>query len=144
MKKPKHFKLHELVSKQVFKKYGERAWTFFDPRLVETLDFIREKLDKPITVNNWISGGPLEQRGFRCNMDPLPLKKTKSGIIYCSAHMCGQAVDFDVKGMTAQKVRDWIIQNQDSLPYPIRLEDGVSWVHLDVRQANQKVYLFKV
>jgi hypothetical protein len=43
------------------------------------------------------------------------------------------AVDFDVTGMKAEEVRKWIKDNQIFLPYPIRLEEDVNWVHLDVR-----------
>ena len=59
-----------------------------------------------------------------------------------SAHVEGQAVDFSVKGMTAAEVRKWLKQHEDRLPYPIRLEDGVKWVHCDVRDAGVKVYIF--
>jgi hypothetical protein len=40
-------------------------------------------------------------------------------------------------------MRDLIIENQDKLPYNIRLEDEVSWLHVDVRDRGVKVYLFK-
>ena len=40
----------------------------FDPRLLEPICVIREKLGKPITVNTWHSGGGLTQRGLRCNV----------------------------------------------------------------------------
>lgn len=63
--------------------------------------------------------------------------------MYVSPHMTGQSVDFDVQGLIAEEVRQWIIKNQNLLPYPIRLEDDDNWVHLDTRDAdNGKVYLF--
>ena len=55
-----------------------------------------------------------------------------------SAHSQGTAVDFDVKGMTALDVRNWIKVNQVLLPYPIRLEQDVAWVHLDMRNDGKK------
>lgn len=143
MKKCKHFEIYELVSKQVYLKYGETAWQFFDPRLLEMLDWLREKLDRSITVNDWYWGGKFQQRGLRCNLDPMMVAKTQAGKIYCSPHPLGQGVDFDVKGMTAQEVRTWLIKHQEELPFAIRLEDGVNWVHLDVRNVGVKLYLFK-
>lgn len=142
-RKCKHFEIYELVSKQVYQKYGERAWQFFDPRLLVMLDWVREKLDKPITVNDWYWGGQFDERGLRCNLDPMMVGKTKAGKIYCSPHPFGQGVDFDVEGMTAQQVRDWLEEHKEELPFPIRLEDGVSWVHMDVRNVGVKIYLFK-
>ena len=107
---------------------------------------VREGLNKPITVNNWHIGGRFEQRGLRDNTQPIVKDKTIKGKLYLSAHVLGKAVDFDVKGMTAQKVRQWIVDNHELFPCKVRLEDGVNWVHLDVisEEKNPKVYLFKV
>jgi hypothetical protein len=58
--------------------------------------------------------------------------KTKLNRPYLSAHVLGAAIDFDAKDMTAEEVRSWIYLNKSGLPYPIRLEQDVSWVHLDV------------
>jgi hypothetical protein len=64
--------------------------------------------------------------------------------IYLSGHVLGMAVDFDVKGMKAKDVRLWLIEHKSELPYKIRLEKNVNWVHLDVEDEpdNNKVYLF--
>lgn len=143
MQKCNHFGIYELVSPRVYNKYGETAWSFFDPRLLITLDWMREKLGKPITINNWYWGGEFTQRGLRCNMDPMMVRLTQRGKIYCSPHPFGQGADLDVEGMTADQVRSWLIEHQKELPYPIRLEEGVNWVHIDVRDFGVKVYLFK-
>ena len=47
-------------------------------------------------------------------------------------------------GMTADEVRDRLQDMADRLPFPIRLERNVSWVHLDVaaKEGQEKVYLF--
>ena len=65
----------------------------------------------------------------------------------------GKAIDFDVKGMTADEVREWLIENEDLLPYKIRLEHKINktgktitWVHMDVYylERNKKLTLFNV
>lgn len=142
MYKCNHFKIYELVSPLVYNKYGETAWQFIDPRLLITLDWLREHLGKPITINDWYWKGRFTQRGIRCNMDPMMVSLTEKGKVYCSPHPFGQAADFDVKGMTAEQVRNWINEHQDELPYPIRMELGVNWNHLDVRDTGVKVYFF--
>lgn len=141
-----YFNIKELVCPDVYNKFGEQAWMFIDHRLIETLDIIREKiLCKPMVINNWAAGGSYTQRGLRCNICQLVKSKTDIGRIYLSAHNFGKAIDATVQGMTAQEARDLIIKNQVLLPYPIRLEDNVSWLHLDVYDMNKgKVYLFKV
>lgn len=140
----RYFDIQELVCKHVYTKFGDNAWSFFDERLLETLLVIREKLGRPVYVNNWQVGGNLTQRGLRCNVCVLVAEKTALEKVYMSTHMQGTGIDFDVQGMTAAEVRGWIIKNQILLPYPIRLEDGVSWVHLDMRAdgSKGKVVLF--
>lgn len=133
-----YFDIQELVCKHVYTKFGQVAWSFFDERLLETLLVIREKLGKPIYVNNWQVGGNLTQRGLRCNVCALVAEKTSLEKVYMSTHIQGNGIDFDVQGMSAAEVRGWIIKNQILLPYPVRLEDGVSWVHLDMRTDGEK------
>lgn len=141
-----YFQITELVDKEVAELHGTNAWRFFDQKLLDNLLFIREELDRPITINNWQWGGRFSQRGLRHNQSPMVRKKTR---IYLSAHMLGKAVDFDVKGMTATEVRSWIFENGHRLPHPCRLErnlngEPISWVHLDSIDMGCKVYLFDV
>lgn len=145
------FAVEELVSPGVFKKYGERSWRFLCPRLLHTLLIIRVKLDKSITINNWKWGGQFDERGLRDNLTPIFNGKTKAGKMYLSGHILGRAIDFDVKGMTAPEVREWLVLNADILPYKIRLENKlngkqISWVHLDMiyEERNPKAYLFNI
>lgn len=145
-----YFDIRELVDKETYDKYGEKAWQFMCPRLLHTMLVIRKELDKSITVNNWHIGGSFSQRGLRTNMQPI-VKAKKN--LYLSAHLMGRALDFDVKGMTSHEVRNWLVANASKLPYPIRLENKfaktgkeITWVHLDVfyNDKNSKVYLFNV
>lgn len=146
-----YFKVQELVSKKVYKRYGETSWKFLSPRLLHTLLVIREGIGKPITINTWHVGGRFSQRGLRSNLGSIFMSKFKKGALYLSGHVLGIAVDFDVKGMTAPQVRDWIEDNADKLPYKVRLEDKmkgkpISWVHIDLiwESKNPKVYRFNV
>ena len=139
-----YFDIRELTCPHVYDKFREYAWSFFDPRLLDTLLVIREKIGKPIYVNNWDMGGNFSQRGFRCNICPLVKEKTALEKLYITAHNQGMGVDFDVKGMSAEEVRKWIVDNKIFLPHPIRLESDVNWVHLDVRtDGMQAVTFFK-
>lgn len=142
MYKCKHFEIYELVSKKVYKKYGETAWQFFDEKLLRTIDLIRDLFDAAITINDWQWGGNFQQRGLRSNIDNIVKDHTNNNLLYCSAHCYGQAVDFDIEGYTAEEVRQYLKENKEFLPYPIRLENNVSWVHLDIRDTGSKVYIF--
>lgn len=141
-----YFDIQELVCKDVYHKFGEKAWEFFDPRLLETLLFIREAIGKPIYINNWQINGNLQQRGLRCNLCNIVDAKTASNIPYISAHIQGQAVDFNVQGETSEQTRQWIVNNKHRLPYPLRMElDTPTWTHIDVRNHSltEKLVTFK-
>ena len=126
-----YFKIQELVDKKVYQIYGERAWKFFDISLLDTLLVLRENLNLPITINNWLWKGKFTQRGLRHNKSSIV--RNKDGI-YLSAHLFGKAIDFDVKGMSAVDVREWILNNENKFKHKIRLENKlngkpINWVH---------------
>ena len=130
-----YFDLREVVSKQVYERYGQQAWQFFDPRLLEVVVWLRKSMGIPLVCNNWASGGKFDERGFRSNLDPLVSEKTKKGILYCSSHSRGQGIDLSSGRAAAPTIRQWIRLHKEELPYPIRLESDKSaptWVHIDV------------
>lgn len=137
----KHFQLYELVDKLTYETEGDDAWKYFKPEALEMLDNIREFFDYPITINNWKSGGQFSFRGYRPKTYPAKLSPMGS------AHRTGGAFDMDIKGYTADEARHKIIQNQDHplLLNIMRMEDNVSWLHVDVLQTGKpRIYLFKV
>lgn len=137
-----YFQIQELVCPHMYDKFREYAWNFFDPRLLDTLLVIREAINKPIYVNNWDMGGEFSQRGFRCNRCNLVKEKTALEKLYVTEHSQGMGIDFDVKDMTAEEVRKWIVSNKILLPHPIRLESDVNWVHLGVRTDGMQAITF--
>lgn len=148
----KYFRIEEIVSPPCFKKYRHKGSYFFlsrfDPRLLETMIYIREGLDRKITINDWLWGGALDERGLRDNLTSIVKGKNT---VYLSGHVLSMAFDFDVEDMTAQEVRQWLVDHANTLPYKIRLEHKINgkvilWVHLDVidEPKNPKVYLFNV
>lgn len=142
--KSKYFKIQELVSKQVYEKYGESAWRFIDEKLIITLDQIREFFGKPIMVNSY--GRGLEQRGLRTNMDDIVVNKTKKGVIYVSQHGLGKGADLNVIGLSPQTTFKMIVKNQDKFPHLKRIENiklTPTWVHIDVANTGKdKLVIF--
>ena len=128
-----YFDIEELVCRHTFLKHNGTAWMFFRTELLETLLIVRRDiLQIPIYVNNWKQGGNLDERGLRCNLCTLVKDKTKNGQQYLSAHVLGAGVDFSAGTIPAEQARGIIAHHEELLPYPIRLEQNVSWVHLDV------------
>ena len=135
----KYFDKEEVLSKHTIDAGGD--YDLLDTDLQKLVVWMRETLGRPMYANNWAIGGQFSQRGYRTNDDP-DCKRQK--FVTKSAHFEGKALDFDVHGMTAQQVRVWLYDNQDSAPIRFRVEKGVNWVHVDVmpHKASDKAYFF--
>lgn len=151
--KCRHFSLQELVCPHVLEAQGSRALSYFDERLLMTLDFLRDIWHAPVYLNNYDMpeetrkklGLPLfDERGCRCIQCDLVKKAIKEGRVYCSAHIRFQAGDFSVQGMTSSNVSLWLMSNYILLPFPIRVEKGTyGWTHIDMSNTGtNKVELF--
>lgn len=128
-----YFSIQELVCSHTYTAFKDKSWQFLDDNLLETILVIRRDiLNVPLTVNTYHKNGTFTQRGLRCNICKLVWDKSKANKIYLSAHVNGAGIDFIPSGMTAEQARQKIRDNSDKLPFPIRLEKNVSWVHLDV------------
>jgi len=132
----KNFSIQEFVDPITYTDFGEKSWQIFDDRIILSIQKLRDYFDKPITINNWFSGGQFKFRGFR------PPSCTIGAIV--SAHRFGRAIDFDVAGMKAEEVRQVIIQKHEELfPLIMRMEAGVNWVHIDtVWTGKREIVLF--
>lgn len=137
MYKCKYFKIEELVSKNMYEKYGDRCWELFDPRILESIDEIRQLFKQPITVNNWHIGGRFQYRGFRES-------ECKEGSEF-SQHRFGRAIDFDIKNILSSQARQGIIKYyKEWFPYIKYVEDDVNWNHIDCRNSKYDgIHLFK-
>ena len=140
------FDIRELVCEHVFKAFGEKAWQFFDQQALESLLILRTQVHKKaMTINTWKAGGPLSQRGLRCNICQICKDKTIANELYMSAHANGAAFDYDVAGQTSEQSRQQVIQCAYMFTNRIRLEGNVTWVHFDVYDdpnSIQKVSIF--
>lgn len=142
MKVNKYFNIKELVSSNVYKKYGDDSVELLDPIALKVLENVREILDVPLICNNWAVGGNRNYCGYR---EPECTIGTKG-----SFHRKGQGFDLISKYMTAAEMRDKLEQNQDKLIYPIRVEKWdnkgeINWLHIDVspNTHGKKLYFFR-
>ena len=137
----KYFRLEELVDRATFQLWGEEAWTLIHPDLVLSIDGVREFFNAPVTINNWIFGGNFQYRGYRGPQCQIGAEH--------SYHKRGMAVDLDIKGYDAEETRRIIIENKNNplFSYIQRMEDNVTWVHIDLGQIplnKSRIYLFKI
>jgi len=127
------FAYQELVCDHTFKRFGSNGWYIMPTSWLHTLLVIRRDiLQRPMICNNYSSTSAMyTQRGCRCNLCQIVRDETAAGRCYQSAHANNVGCDFTVSGMTAEEARRVIVAKQELLPYPIRLELDVSWLHID-------------
>lgn len=135
-----YFSIQELVCQHTYSTFGEVSWQFLDTEILHILLVLRRDVFKvEMYINNWANhkGGPLyDERGFRCNLCDLCRQKTMANQIYLTSHANGAAFDAEVKGMTAEQARILIKEKANLLPYQIRIEKGVNWLHVDKYVPN--------
>lgn len=121
---PAYFKPFEYLPPEIYNKYGDRGIIVMDPRILFTIDQLRKSTGKPITINTWKSGGQFSQRGFRTDL---------SVCAKASQHLFGRAADLDIAGITAEEFRSDVKNGkfEKELTYITRIEDEVSWIHID-------------
>ena len=125
----KYFNIKELVCNNTYNKFGDASWQFLDTKLLHTLLVLRTEIFQTPMVTNYAGH---YQRGLRCNMCDLVKSKDK---VYLSAHILGKAVDVSMKTITGAQARQLVKKYQDKLPYPVRIEKDVNWLHIDVRDT---------
>ena len=134
--KSKYFKVHELVPKKMYEKYGEKACRYVDMRLIETIDKLKEHFNLgTMTINNYFWNGSREWSGIRTPDSP--------NYSYGSQHSFANAFDIVFSHYSAEEVRNYIINNPHEFPHIKGMELGVSWLHIDIRNEDE-IVLFRV
>ena len=141
MYQPRHFVPHELLPGLT----GNETWETLDSALraklddclLETCDDVRDLLGTPCSINDYARGGERQWCGLRtpdCTV----------GVPH-SQHREGRAADLHPLGMTAEMARA-IVRNAlaaGKLPHLGGVEEGASWLHIDVRpRVGGKVLWF--
>ena len=131
MKISDHFYLQEFVPESIYKRFGNRALWFIDPRLVSIAEWIRDYVDTPILINNWHMGGSRQFSGFR-----PPECKVGAAL---SQHRYGRAMDIVIPKVPAPQVQEVIQSNfvfLKTLGLTTMEAHTRTWTHLDVRQTG--------
>lgn len=134
-----YFSISDLVCRHTYAKFKEISWQFLDTEYLHTLLVIRRDILKVPLICNY---SVYYQRGLRCNLCQLVRDKTSAGMIYLSAHVNGAGGDFTSPDMGAELMRQTIKKNKDLLPYNVRIEKSVNWLHIDCYDMGVKVFEF--
>ena len=85
----------------MYKDLGDKAIILIDERIIQLAQFVRERFNKPVTINNWYYGGEYKYRGVRPH-------NCKVGAKY-SQHKSGRAFDFTVEGISIKELHQDIV-----------------------------------
>lgn len=148
---PKHFKPQEYLPPHIYQKYGTAGLWFIDSRVIVINDMLREKFG-PIIMNTWHSPklqeayGNHRWRGLRTpeyyresGDDDLTMFRKYNDSM--SQHKFGRAADDIFQDVTADEVREYILNNKDEFFFITAIELGVSWLHFDCRNCD-KIFTF--
>lgn len=132
MRVSKNFILQEFVPEILYKYKGESCIWFLDQRLISLVQFFRDHFNRPITINDWHTGGKLHDCGFR-------MPDSKTGAIL-SQHKFSRAADIHFDTDTdydaiRQEVKDnWPVFKAAGLT---TIEaDTPTWLHIDIRHTG--------
>jgi len=128
MKVSKNFSLDEFVPPSIYEHFMDKSIWFIDPKIVQMAQFIRDRFGKPVTINNYLSGGDYQYSAFRDNACTIGASN--------SQHRHGRAIDFRIQGMSPMEIRAEIIRNFELFRTTglTTIEGGTpTWTHIDCR-----------
>ena len=88
MKVSKDFSIHEFVPPAIYEHFVDKSIWFIDPKIVQMAQFIRDRFGKPITINNYLTGGSYQHSAFRDSACTIGATN--------SQHRHGRAIDFRI------------------------------------------------
>ncbi len=131
---PEHFKIYELVPKDIYNSTPEtkraNLWFLFDDRTLYTQERLRLRYGKMI-CNTWYWGGRHQYRGWRpqdCVFGSrLSQHKRGAGIDSCPQETSVEAIRRDISD------DPW----HEDFKFITCIEEGVSWLHFDTRNWDK-------
>jgi len=127
----KRFKIIEFFPPNIAKLRNVELEWFMNPAILWTADSIRERYKKPLFVNTWMFPGMpvFSYRGFRQSRCSVGAEM--------SQHKLGNAIDFNVDGISAAEVQADIQKHPFDAAFQyitcLEKEPGVEKTHIDVR-----------
>lgn len=133
-----NFYLDEFIDPITYSQYGANSIWFIDQRIITIAQLLRDISGKPVTINNWLTGGYYKESGLR-----RPATNTGA---YLSLHKFGKAIDPKVKDLVVPEVHHlihafWPRFKEAGLTTIEDLALTPSWTHMDCRQTNLKEIL---
>lgn len=124
-----YFSVEEFIPQHIYEQRGDAALELMNPKIIQATNALRELADVPLSCNTWKWGGNRNWSGLRDETSPY--------YSATSQHSLGNAVDVVSSKMSAHELRCLILENPELFEDVTFLECGISWVHMDVREADE-------
>ncbi len=127
-----NFLLQEFVSKSTFARWGANSTWFLIKDQVDSMQWLRTRLNARLVINNWHTNGPHFWRGLRT-------EDAKSFNAWSQHSFKMNATDFDSPDMTVREIYQWLLAKQDEVikNTSFRAVEDIAatptWIHLDSR-----------
>lgn len=143
----KNFFLDEFCPKTIHDQIIDnpnRLFDYLDKRIVNLVQWIRDKTGQPVLINNWYAGGDLDERCIRTPNTTTGAGKSRHKFIIGQTGTIlkkTDAVDINIGNWTAEEMYNWAKNYKNELfilgvrtveDYRITGGIGSGWLHLDL------------
>jgi hypothetical protein len=132
MKVSKNFDLKEYTHPEIYKIFGDKSVIYINPQLFKLVQEIRNRWGKPITINNWHTGGRFINSGLRDYKNPL-------GKLNRSRHYYGLCADLktsDIKGLQQHVADNADYYHNFGLRVIEDFKYTKTWLHISVENTG--------
>jgi len=137
MKVTKNFIVQEFIYPELYAEICDDSATMMNPAIYNIAQLLRDLVGKPVTINNWNTGGSYKESGLRSPNTKTGAKK--------SAHKSGEAIDCKIKGMSSYEMAAIVQKNWQAfksaglteIENPSSTEGKYNdWLHLSCRATG--------
>lgn len=134
----KRFAIYELVPKELYEMFGVNSyvlWRLFDENFLMGIDWLADRYSPkhPVKINDWYWGGSFNESGLRI-VDHEYYSPTSMHSHCCSG-------DLKFSNIAAEEIREDLRQLK-YVPLITRVENKVSWLHVDTKPTESKELVF--
>ena len=158
-----HFYLDEFINFYTYFSEADNGLRFIKQKTIDIAEFVRDYFGKGVTINNWWGwylqtgghdypnkpAGIYDMRGYRPKDDPYQMiYGAKVPGAKFSMHRSGDAIDFNVSGLTTKEVYEAIQVEQKFFDAGIRRMENIAftagWTHIDQKivEGKTKIHIF--
>lgn len=136
----KQFTIGEVLHPKAVERWGESGWMLLNPLLCISLQTIRNRHGRLRLNSKRLGFSERVLRSFECYRPKKGLVGEKALLSQLqkyaasfSAHLRGDAADFDLLDSSIEALHEDIKNNPNVYPFIHFVEVGVNWGHIDVR-----------